>query len=94
LLLLLFLLLLCAGLRRETDDSASSQIPLVYHAGPELEEEVKGSEVTGVQFKESESEVRQACAHVTWGNVHWAACTAARSSSHHLQPRGTIYLDQ
>jgi hypothetical protein len=51
--------LLVAGLRRETEDSASSQVPLVYHAGPELEEEVKGNEVTGVQFKESESEVRQ-----------------------------------
>jgi hypothetical protein len=29
----------------------------VCHAGPELEEEVKGKEVSGVQFKESESEV-------------------------------------
>jgi hypothetical protein len=29
----------------------------VCHAGPELEEEVKGRELSGVQFKESESEV-------------------------------------
>jgi hypothetical protein len=51
----------CAGNgyhRRGTDDSvASSQVPLVCHAGPELEEVVKGEGVSGVQFKESESEV-------------------------------------
>lgn len=43
--------------RRDTDDSASSQLPLVCHAGPELEEVATGKELSGVAFKESESEV-------------------------------------
>jgi len=43
--------------RRLTQDSASSQMPLVCHAGPELEEEVKNADVAGLTFKETESEV-------------------------------------
>lgn len=43
--------------RRLTEDSASSQMPLVCHAGPELEEEVKNADVAGLTFKETESEV-------------------------------------
>lgn len=48
-----------AGTSAFLGDSASSEAPLVCHAGPELEEKTNTtvSEVSGVTFKESDAEV-------------------------------------